>query len=353
MDPNHLLLGDRYLSYYSQAVAEAAGRHMDVVSANFNTFSEQGFLSPSFFDGLYRAAKRPIMVTEFYFSAMQNASGNKNSKGPFITVKTQRERAWGAARMANTMVDLPYLVGHHWFQFTDEPRDGRGGDGEDFNFGLLDNKNQPYPELVSAFAAANMAAVARHKASMGFRVAHAGFLAAAPNLKADGYLGDWNLSDAWLGTASGSARSNPFGDFYAAWDAQGLWVAVEFQDFSAGPSSQTPLLEITALRGNTSQAFSVTGFAAESKNLAPRLQGAAPRFKPMKLKGQKALQGSLAYKEGMGVYALGEIFLSSADLGGALKAGDKLDLKLRLVLKGKGREINWPGAEKTGMLTLN
>ena len=46
---------------------------------------------------------------------------------------------------------LPYVVGAHWFQYTDEPTLGRPKDGEDYNFGLVDIEDRPYQEITTAF----------------------------------------------------------------------------------------------------------------------------------------------------------------------------------------------------------
>jgi len=44
---------------------------------------------------------------------------------------------------------LPYFLGAHWFQWQDQPVLGRM-DGENYNIGLVDVTNRPYPELVQA-----------------------------------------------------------------------------------------------------------------------------------------------------------------------------------------------------------
>jgi len=42
----------------------------------------------------------------------------------------------------------------HWFQYQDHPHGGRG-DGEDYNFGLVDIHDQPYEKLVEMFSRVN------------------------------------------------------------------------------------------------------------------------------------------------------------------------------------------------------
>jgi hypothetical protein len=44
---------------------------------------------------------------------------------------------------------MPELIGTHWFQWADQPSTGRF-DGENYNIGLVDVTDRPYPELVGA-----------------------------------------------------------------------------------------------------------------------------------------------------------------------------------------------------------
>ena len=60
--------------------------------------------------------------------------------------------------MPHKLPDLPYqksalenpqVVGVHWFQYVDEHVAGRA-DGENYNVGLVDVCDTPYPEMVRA-----------------------------------------------------------------------------------------------------------------------------------------------------------------------------------------------------------
>ena len=42
-----------------------------------------------------------------------------------------------------------YLVGAHWFSYSDEPTTGRG-DGENYQIGFVDEADTPYIETVNA-----------------------------------------------------------------------------------------------------------------------------------------------------------------------------------------------------------
>ena len=41
------------------------------------------------------------------------------------------------------------ILGTHWFQYKDQPTTGRG-DGEDYQIGLIDVCDKPYPETIKA-----------------------------------------------------------------------------------------------------------------------------------------------------------------------------------------------------------
>ena len=114
------------------------------------------------------------MVSEFFFAAQENRSGNHNETvnnatgtkpGHLMTVDTQIERAWGAGNALLNFARFPNVVGTHWFQYCDEPRGGREGDGEDYNMGLIDTANRPYEELTESFRRLNAVLETIHKES--------------------------------------------------------------------------------------------------------------------------------------------------------------------------------------------
>ena len=159
VDPNHLNLGVRSISQFTpRRVIEVAGRHVDVMSINFyemrGRFEEVlQSLSPDYLpvdDCLaahYKYGRRPILISEWGYRAAD--VGLPNSWPPiYPTLATQKDRA--EAYEADFRRDLaaPYIIGQHWFLFADQPPEGRF-DGEDNNFGLVNEKDEPYEELVN------------------------------------------------------------------------------------------------------------------------------------------------------------------------------------------------------------
>jgi hypothetical protein len=56
---------------------------------------------------------------------------------------------------------LPAAVGYQWFEWCDEPRQGRF-DGENSNYGLVNIEDQPYSQFVHEVTDANREAVSIH-----------------------------------------------------------------------------------------------------------------------------------------------------------------------------------------------
>ncbi len=159
VDPNHLILGVRFAGESPWSVVEACGKYCDVVSVNL--YSKSGKLDRTFLDNEYARSKRPLLLSEYSYSAMENQSGDPNRHGADVTVPTQRERAERFTHFARASLELPYLLGLHWFEWADESPQGRF-DGEDQNYGLVDIHDREYILLTQAHSKLNSAAVGLH-----------------------------------------------------------------------------------------------------------------------------------------------------------------------------------------------
>ena len=162
--PNHLVLGNREISVMTRLeVFQAAAQHLDVISINNYVFTEgiaegalnlSGGLDPAEgFAALHAEIDLPVLVSEFGFRAAD--SGLPNSWPPFYpTYDTQAERADAFADYARYHQSVPWIAGYHWFEWVDEPADGRF-DGEDNNWGLVDEQDQVYEELTARMTEVN------------------------------------------------------------------------------------------------------------------------------------------------------------------------------------------------------
>jgi len=143
-DTNHMILGVRFVGNIAPSeVLEAMDKYVDVVC-----FQPYDAVAPiELFERSWHYHKKPILITEFGFKAMD--SGLPNTKGPGYTFKTQKERGLWYERYIFRLIESPLIIGWVWYQYVDQPASGRTADGENNNFGLLNIEDQPYFDLVN------------------------------------------------------------------------------------------------------------------------------------------------------------------------------------------------------------
>lgn len=163
-DPDHLVLGNREVSVMTRAeVWQAAARHVDVLSVNYYVYKEgvdqlalslSGGVDPTgWFAAQHALTGKPFLVSEFGFRAAD--AGLPSSWPPvYPLLATQAERADAYEAYVSGARSAPWIVGAHWFEYTDQPADGRF-DGEDNNWGLVNEADDPYPALVERTTAVN------------------------------------------------------------------------------------------------------------------------------------------------------------------------------------------------------
>jgi len=139
-DPNHLYLGCRFAWRTPEAV-QAAAEFVDVVS--FNIY--RPLVDPREWD-FTRTLGKPCIIGEFHFGAVDRGMFHTG----LVAAASQEDRAARYQAYVRSVVDHPAFVGCHWFQYFDEPVTGRSYDGENYNIGLVDVTDTPYPEMVAA-----------------------------------------------------------------------------------------------------------------------------------------------------------------------------------------------------------
>ena len=231
-DPDALFFGDRLPIYYDPEAVRAMAPHVDAIAVNYNVDSSDGWIADYFFDGLRKLSRgRPVLVSEWFFAARENRTGNRNN-GHLMTVATQQERAAGAAAATANFAAIPEIVGAHWFQYYDHPKGGRT-DGEDYDFGLVDIDNRPYEHLTAALAAANQHTLQIHAAAAVPPQQHTGMFAlphAAISVH-DHSLSDWPKPASLLPRLTASPEAVAFGEVYLSWSEVGLALATVGQDY--------------------------------------------------------------------------------------------------------------------------
>ncbi len=138
-DPNHLNMGIRYGGSPSEDVIRMA-RVFDVYS--FNTYKYE--ISSAYLDNINELTDLPILIGEFHFGT----PGRGLAPG-LSQVSSLKERGVAYSYYVENAFAHPSLVGTYWFLWRDQPNTGRN-DGENYNIGIVDVTDQPYPDMVKA-----------------------------------------------------------------------------------------------------------------------------------------------------------------------------------------------------------
>ena len=227
-DKRALILGDRYQSFYYPEVVRACTPYVDAVSSNVNAPWNDGTLPRFYLETLHALARKPVIIGEFYMTARENRSGNKNSRGIYPLVDTQKERAARFRNTVHALLRTPYVVGADWFQYHDQPTHGRY-DGENFNFGLVDIHDRPYEALTSTASRLDLItlksqpAITRPDASQGVPRAPRNPLGQfEPTLA----LKHWNRERGFIKPVS----EFPLADLYICWSATAIYLGLYTHD---------------------------------------------------------------------------------------------------------------------------
>lgn len=164
-DPNHLVMGARFAGTggADPAVWEVSGRYCDVVTFNcypmadldegrvYTHFGKNGEPVTEHFAKYYDYVKRPMLITEWSFPALD--AGLPSVHGAGQRFRTQAERTEATSLFARTMLSLPFLLGYDYFMWVDEPALGISTPfPEDSNYGLINEDGVPYPLLTRMFS---------------------------------------------------------------------------------------------------------------------------------------------------------------------------------------------------------
>ena len=163
-DPNHLILGIRFgRGVPTTEVLNISKDYFDIYSFNnygmnpmvennvnygTMTFTEQPQNTErNIFDEIYEVTGLPMIIGEFHFGTTDRALGES-----LVRVNSQEERGIAFRNYSDAAFSHPALIGLSWFQWNDQEMFGRG-DGENYNIGLVDITDRPYPHLVNAIKA--------------------------------------------------------------------------------------------------------------------------------------------------------------------------------------------------------
>lgn len=141
--PNHLYMGARMANWgMPDEIIKASLKYSDVLS--FNIY-EEGM--QTHFWKFLEEVDLPVVIGEFHIGTATD-SGMWNPG--IVHASDQADRARMYKAYMQSVLEKPYMVGAHWFQYIDEPISGRAFDGENANIGFVTVADIPYPELINA-----------------------------------------------------------------------------------------------------------------------------------------------------------------------------------------------------------
>jgi hypothetical protein len=154
-DPNHLNLGMRSGGRPTPAEV-AAARAFDVYSVNIYDYE----VAAERVREITAATGKPVLIGEFHFG-----TPGRGLAASLVQVRDQAERGRAYRHYVETALAQPEMIGTHYFQWADQPSTGRF-DGENYNIGLVDVTDRPYPELVAALKQAHGRVLRLHRGEL-------------------------------------------------------------------------------------------------------------------------------------------------------------------------------------------
>ncbi|MFS1423081.1 beta-galactosidase [Shewanella sp. 10N.286.48.B5] len=145
--PNHMYLGSRFPDWGMPIeVVKSSAKFVDVVS--FNSYKE-GLTKKSW--KFLEDIDMPSIIGEFHIGAKDSGLYHPG----LIHAADQQDRGVMYQDYMNSVIDNPYFIGAHWFQYIDSPITGRAYDGENYNVGFISVTDTPYPFMVEAAKTVN------------------------------------------------------------------------------------------------------------------------------------------------------------------------------------------------------
>lgn len=138
-DPNHLSLGIRFSHIHDDAILEICKEVFDVFSFN----SYRVFPRNEMMDRILNQTDMPMIIGEYHFGTVDRGMAQA-----LIQVENQKERGIAYRNYTERAFAHPGLIGVAYFQWADQDLTGRRYDGENYNCGLVDVTDRPYPYMV-------------------------------------------------------------------------------------------------------------------------------------------------------------------------------------------------------------
>ena len=139
-DPNHLNLGMRFGHVPGKEILEICKDIFDVFSFNcYDIYPKKEFM-----DQILSGTGLPMIIGEYHFGTVDRGMAQS-----LWQVNSQKERGIAYSYYTERAYSHPGLIGTAYFQWTDQDFTGRS-DGGNYNCGLVDVTDRPYPYQVKA-----------------------------------------------------------------------------------------------------------------------------------------------------------------------------------------------------------
>ncbi len=141
-DPNHLYLGCRFTrSLKPDHILKAAGRYSDVITVNVYSLAPE----KEQMEAWHQKTGRPLLIGEHHLPLL-----SERQLPPIYRAFTPEERYRHYIEYVRTFAEMPFSLGCHWYQFSDQHITGRASNGENQTIGLVDITDQPHQEMIEA-----------------------------------------------------------------------------------------------------------------------------------------------------------------------------------------------------------
>lgn len=140
--PNHMYLGVRMTPWgMTPETRRAAARYADVMSYNYyrEALGERDW-------GFLEEIDKPSLIGEFHMGATDTGLPHPG----IVAASDQEDRGRMYKTYVESVIDNPYFVGVHCFQYIDSPVTGRAHDGENYNIGFVSTTDVPYEPMIRA-----------------------------------------------------------------------------------------------------------------------------------------------------------------------------------------------------------
>lgn len=249
-DPNHLLIGTRFLvaNVNVESAVIACGKYCDVFSYNYYTRT----IDSALLERVHRLAGKPILLSEWSFGTAEQGLA-----GGVIDVRNQVERGNAYRSYVEEAAALPYVIGSQWFSVLDQALTGRWFqhyNGESMNIGLVNVADRPFKEFLAEIMKTNYqiydvmfgkvkpfiwrpSGAVGERATKSVQIPHA-----ASGHKVDGVREPWpnrpseriDSSCLVLGANDGGTSA----DFWLCWDQTYLYLFAEVRDSTPARNSR-------------------------------------------------------------------------------------------------------------------